>query len=50
MEETRYFLLLARDLGYIGAADGARALELCDSFGQLMNAPGRSLKERGNAA
>ncbi len=46
MEETRYFLMLSRDLGYISPADASRAFELCDSVAQLINALGRSLKSR----
>ena len=46
MEETRYFLMLSRDLGYISPTDASRAFELCDSVGQLINALGRSLKKR----
>jgi four helix bundle protein len=46
MEETRYFLMLSRDLEYINPTDASRAFELCDSVGQLINAPGRSLKKR----
>ncbi|MGA8367277.1 MAG: four helix bundle protein [Candidatus Acidiferrales bacterium] len=44
MEETRYFLILGRDLGYVGKADFDRASGLCDSVGQLIGALGRSLK------
>ena len=46
LEETRYFLLLARDLGRVAKSDYAKANELCDSVGQLINALGRSLKSR----
>lgn len=46
MEETRYFLLLGCDLGYIRTSDFERASALCDSVGQLINGLGRSLKSR----
>lgn len=44
MEETRYFLILSRDLGYLAKPDFDRVSGLCDSIGQLINALGRSLK------
>ena len=46
LEETRYFLILSRDLGYIPAERFETMNGLCDSVGQLINALGRSLKER----
>jgi len=46
MEETRYFLILSRDLGYLDRAEFDRVSELCDSVGQLINALARSLKAR----
>jgi four helix bundle protein len=46
LEETRYFFLLSRDLGYISPAQFTDANSLCDSVGQLINALGRSLKDR----
>jgi len=46
MEETRYFLILSRDLGYVVQPDFERACGLCDSAGQLINALGRSLKRQ----
>jgi four helix bundle protein len=46
LEETRYFLILRRDLGYIQAERFESMNSLCDSVGQLINALGRSLKER----
>jgi hypothetical protein len=49
MEETRYFLILSRDLGYLGKPDFDRVSALCDSVGQLINAPGRSLKAQAGA-
>ena len=46
LEETRYFLILSRDLGYIAAPRFEEGRMLCDSVGQLINALGRSLKRR----
>lgn len=46
LEETRYFLILSRDLGYIPADVFESMNGRCDSVGQLINALGRSLKER----
>jgi four helix bundle protein len=44
--ETRYFLILSRDLGYLVGLEFESASKLCDSIGQLINALGRSLKAR----
>ena len=46
LEETRYFMLLSRDLGKVSVADFERREGLCDSTGQLINALGRSLRKR----
>lgn len=46
LEETRYFLILGRDLGYVEGPDFERGRMLCDSVGQLINGLGRSLKKR----
>jgi four helix bundle protein len=46
LEETRYFLILSRDLGHISADEFEKMNGRCDSVGQLINALGRSLKER----
>src|SRR5690349_1710172 len=46
LEETRYFMLLSRDLGRISQDDYARVGEICDSAGRLINALGRSLRKR----
>jgi len=46
LEETRYFLILSRDLGYVAAPRFEEGRTLCDSVGQLINALGRSLKRR----
>ena len=44
LEETRYFMILSRDLGYVTAPGFEKAWALCDSVGQLISALGRSLK------
>jgi four helix bundle protein len=46
LEETRYFLILSRDLGYVAPPRFEEGRVLCDSVGQLINALGRSLKRR----
>jgi four helix bundle protein len=46
LEETRYYLILGRDLGYVEPADFEQASKLCDSVGQLINGLGRSMKKR----
>ncbi len=45
-EETRYFLILSRDLGHVSPAEVENMNGRCDSVGQLINALGRSLKIR----
>ena len=46
LEETRYFLILSRDLGYM-AKERYEELEMeCNSVAQMMAALGRSLKSR----
>ncbi len=46
LEETRYFVLLSRDLGYMTAQDYESVGEHCNSVGRLINALGSSLKRR----
>jgi four helix bundle protein len=46
LEETRYFGLLSRDLGYVTAQDYESVGEHCNSVGRLINALGSSLKRR----
>jgi four helix bundle protein len=46
LEETRYFMLLSRDLGRISAEEFARISARCDSTGRLINALGRSLRTK----
>ena len=48
MEETRYFLILSRDIGYVKGDDFGRISALCDSVGQLINGLARSLKARAS--
>jgi four helix bundle protein len=50
LEETRYFLILSRDLGYISETEFGSMNDRCDSVGQLINALGRSLSNRLRAA
>lgn len=45
-EETRYFSVLSRDLGYLGQDDFQRLTEGCDTVGKLINALMTSLKGR----
>ncbi len=46
LEETRYFLLLARDLGYL-VGDGYTTINAsCDETGKLLGALIRSLRKR----
>ncbi len=46
LEESRYFLLLSNELGYL-STDKYKALESrCDSVGQMLGALSRSLRER----
>jgi four helix bundle protein len=46
LEETRYFVLLSRDLGYVTAQDCEGVGQHCNSIGRLINALGSSLKRR----
>jgi four helix bundle protein len=46
LEETRYFMLLSRDLGKITAEEFARIDAECDSIGRLINGLGRSLRKK----
>jgi four helix bundle protein len=49
LEETRYFILLSCDLGKISKEDNARIDALCDTTGRLINALGRSLRNKISA-
>src|ERR1700732_3610014 len=46
LEETRYFMLLSRDLKKISPGEFARIDSECDSIGRLMNGLARSLRAR----
>jgi four helix bundle protein len=46
LEETRYFVLLSRDLGYVTLQDCDNVGQHCNSIGRLINALGSSLKRR----
>lgn len=46
LEETRYFVLLSRDLGYVTQGDYEDVGQHCNSVGRLINALGSSLKRR----
>src|SRR5580658_3092150 len=46
LEETRYFVLLSRDLGYLTTQDYESVGEQCSSVARLINALGSSLKRR----
>jgi four helix bundle protein len=46
LEETRYFILLSRDLGYVTPKDCEDVGQRCNSIGRLINALGSSLKQR----
>jgi four helix bundle protein len=46
LEETRYFVLLSRDLGYVTAQEYESVVLHCNSIGRLINALGSSLKRR----
>jgi len=46
LEETRYFMLLSRDLGYVTANDYEKIGQHCNTVGRLINALGSSLKKR----
>lgn len=46
LEETRYFLILSRDLGHVKGTDFEAAIAQCESVAKLINALGSSLKNR----
>jgi four helix bundle protein len=46
LEETRYFMLLSRDLGKISPEEFAKIDGNCDTVGRLMNGLARSLRAR----
>ena len=46
LEETRYFVLLSRDLGYVTPESYRSFGERCSGVGRLINALGSSLRKR----
>lgn len=46
LEETRYFLILSRDLKYIDPEEFRDLNQKCDSVGQMLSALMRSLRNR----
>jgi four helix bundle protein len=46
LEETRYFMFLSKELGKISLEEFSAVSAGCDSTGKLINAIGRSLRER----
>jgi four helix bundle protein len=46
LDETRYFVLLSRDLGYVTSQDCEDVGQHCNTTGRLINAVGSSLKRR----
>jgi four helix bundle protein len=46
LAETRYFMILSRDLGRISKTDVEKVTADCDAVGQLINALARSLQGR----
>jgi four helix bundle protein len=46
LEETRYFLILSRDLGHVQEPDFEQATAACDDVGKMINALGTSLNRR----
>jgi four helix bundle protein len=46
VEETRYFLILSKDLGFTNHADFEAGFAYCDTVGKLINALAGSLKKR----
>ena len=49
LEESRYFLILSRDLGYMTADDYKKLDQQCTSIAQMLAALARSLKNRARA-
>jgi four helix bundle protein len=48
VEETRYFLILSPDLGFVSPADFEAGSACCDTVGKLINALTASLKRRSS--
>lgn len=49
LEETRYFALLAKDLGYLEAPEYQQFEASGESISRMLNAMVRALKKRSNA-
>lgn len=47
LEETKYLLLLGRDLGFVAQEDYNRLQDRCNNVGKLLNGLINSLKGRG---
>ena len=48
LAETRYFLLLSRDLGYVNGSALQQMQKQCESVAQLMSGLARSLRPRAS--
>ena len=46
LEETRYFLILSRDLEYLESKDYSRLNDKCDEVGRLLGGLAQSLRKR----
>ena len=46
LEETRYFLILSRDLGYVNGERYVRLNDICDEVGRLIGGLSQSLRKR----
>src|SRR5882724_7288691 len=44
LEETRYFVLLSRDLGYVTSEDCESIAQHCNSIGRLINCIGKFIE------
>ena len=46
LEETKYHLILSRDLGYIDSQSYSQLASLCDEIGRMLNALIKSLRPK----
>jgi four helix bundle protein len=46
LEETRYYMILGRDLGFVASSEFGKLDAQCGVVGKLMSALSRSLRER----
>lgn len=46
LEETKYHIILSRDLGYLKEDDFKRLNELCDEIGRMLYGLNKSINER----